>query len=105
MRYLIYFSLILLVSVASWVRSQSMVNLSGNNSFPLIQPDPTGGIVIGTNPIQGSISVGIDSTEIPRYYTGQGAPTQNCTQGRDFYTDTVGLMLYFCPSTNTWQHL
>lgn len=36
--------------------------------------------------------------------TGVGAPTGNCTVGKDFYTDTTVSpgTLYYCPATNGW---
>ena len=46
-----------------------------------------------------------DDAVVPYYVTGSGAPTYNCTAGRDTYTDTVSSQFYFCSQTNTWQRL
>jgi hypothetical protein len=52
----------------------------------------------------GSIqTLSTDPTVVPRYFVGSGAPGGTCTAGRDFYTDTTGLNLYFCDATNTWK--
>jgi hypothetical protein len=33
---------------------------------------------------------------------GSGAPSVNCTAGKDFYVDTTGHVLYICVAANTW---
>lgn len=50
----------------------------------------------------GAATVSTDSATVPRYSTGSGAPSANCTQGRDFYLDTATSTLYQCTATNTW---
>jgi len=44
----------------------------------------------------------VDSTQIPRYFTGSAVPSQNCTQGRDFYLNTATAALYQCTTANSW---
>jgi hypothetical protein len=38
----------------------------------------------------------------PAAQTGSGAPSGNCTTGKDFYIDTTAKVLYYCSSTNGW---
>jgi hypothetical protein len=62
----------------------------------------------GTNTVaidnpDGSTTLGVDTTVVPQWFTGAGVPSQNCSTGRDFYTDTAGQALYFCVATNTWK--
>jgi hypothetical protein len=64
---------------------------------------PGQGIVIMPDPVSGEITVEIDSTTQPRYFTGVGAPTINCVVGRDTYTDTVAQNYYVCTAVNTWR--
>lgn len=61
------------------------------------------GSAASTNPINGITTLATDPTVVPRYFTGSGAPGISCTAGRDFYTDTTGLDVYFCDATNTWK--
>lgn len=69
-----------------------------------------GGIIpiAGTNLTAASTNGGrsetlaVDTTIVPEYSTGSGAPASSCTAGRDFYTDTTNFHLYFCKATNTW---
>jgi hypothetical protein len=66
----------------------------------VIVPGP--GVSSVSDPSTGIQTLSTDPTSVPRYFTGSGAPTGNCTTGRDLYTDTSGARLYFCSSTNTW---
>ena len=50
----------------------------------------------------GVTTLNVDSTQIPRYFTGSAVPSQNCTQGRDFYLNTATATLYQCTATNSW---
>lgn len=61
------------------------------------------GIASSYNPSTGLLSLFTDPTTVPRYTQGSGAPSGTCTAGRDFYTDTTGLHLYFCDAANTWK--
>lgn len=61
------------------------------------------GISMLPSPIDGTVTVSTDPTVVPRYFTGAGAPGISCTTGRDFYTDTMNLNLYFCDALNTWK--
>jgi len=63
---------------------------------------PGSGVSSASDPTTGIQTLSTDPTIVPRYFTGSGAPTGNCTAGRDLYTDTSGVHLYFCSSTNTW---
>jgi len=36
---------------------------------------------------------------------GSGAPSSNCTVGKDVYTDTAAGSVYWCSATNTWTKL
>jgi hypothetical protein len=56
-----------------------------------------------SNPSTGVQTLSTDPLQVPRYFAGSGAPSSNCTAGRDFYTDTTGLNLYFCDGSNTWK--
>lgn len=86
----------------AWAGSESESRAIYSKEF--IEPDQ--GIVVSPNPVNGAVTVQIDSTVVPRYFTGSGAPSINCTQGRDFYTDTgVGNSQFGCSSTNTWSKL
>jgi hypothetical protein len=38
------------------------------------------------------------------FTTGTGAPTANCTSGKDVYTSTAGAV-YWCTATNTWTQM
>jgi hypothetical protein len=48
-------------------------------------------------------AISTDDAVVPYYYTGSGAPSISCTAGRDIYTDTTNLILYFCRASNVWQ--
>jgi hypothetical protein len=61
------------------------------------------GVMSASNPSTGVQTLSTDPTQVPRYFTGSGAPSTNCMAGRDFYTDTSGLTLYFCDAANTWK--
>jgi len=61
------------------------------------------GVMSAYNPSTGVQTLSTDPTQVPRYFAGSGAPSANCTAGRDLYTDTTGLNLYFCDATNTWK--
>lgn len=50
-------------------------------------------------------TVETDDAVTPVYYSGSGQPTIPCTAGRDYFVDTTGLNLYFCPATNSWSAL
>jgi hypothetical protein len=50
----------------------------------------------------GSTTAAAEINSKPAIRFGSGAPSGNCTAGEDFYVDTVGQVLYFCPATNTW---
>lgn len=60
------------------------------------------GLSSSNNPTTGITTLQVDSGQIPRYFTGSSVPTQNCTQGRDFYLYTTSNTLYQCTATNTW---
>jgi hypothetical protein len=60
------------------------------------------GISIANNPVTGVDSYSTDPTITPRYFTGSGAPSINCTAGQAFYTDTTANRQYGCSATNTW---
>ncbi len=64
---------------------------------------PGSGVSSSADPTTGIQTLSTDPTIMPRYFTGSGAPSSNCTAGRDFYTDTTGLDVYFCDATNTWK--
>jgi hypothetical protein len=59
-------------------------------------------IVVQPSGVDGSVTVQTDSTVVPRYFTGVGAPSSSCTTGRDYYTNTSSQTLYSCTATNTW---
>lgn len=59
--------------------------------------------ITADSPTPGVTTLTTDPVTVPRYFTGSGAPSGNCAAGRDFYTDTTGLNLYFCDATNTWK--
>ena len=61
------------------------------------------GIGIVNNPSTGVDTISTDPNQVPRYFTGSGAPAGSCSAGRDFYTDTTGLNLYWCDAANTWK--
>jgi len=61
------------------------------------------GVLSASNPSTGVLTLTTDPTQVPRYFTGSGAPSSTCTAGRDFYTDTTGLNFWFCDATNTWK--
>ena len=61
------------------------------------QPTAGSGIVIS------GMQVAVEDAVVPMYYVGQGPPTINCLQGRDFYIDSTNGILSFCKATNTWQ--
>lgn len=63
---------------------------------------PGSGIASSDDPTTGIKTLTTDSTIVPRYFTGSGAPGINCTTGRDFYTNVVSSTAYFCESTNNW---
>ncbi len=61
------------------------------------------GIMSLSNPSTGIQTLSTDPTLVPRYFTASGPPSSTCTAGRDFYTDTTNLNLYFCDAANTWK--
>jgi hypothetical protein len=63
------------------------------------------GVSSVSDPSTGIQTFSTDPTQVPRYFTGTGAPSGTCTTGRDFYTDTTGLSQYFCKATNSWATL
>ena len=63
---------------------------------------PGDGIASVADSATGAQILSTDPTIVPRYFTGSGAPSMNCTAGRDFFIDTSGAHLYFCSSANTW---
>jgi hypothetical protein len=63
------------------------------------------GVSSVSDPSTGIQTFSTDPTQVPRYFTGSGAPSGTCTAGRDFYTDTTGLNLYFCDAANTWKQV
>jgi hypothetical protein len=63
------------------------------------------GIAIVKNPSTGIDTYSVDSTVTPRYFKAAGAPSINCSQGRDFYTNTTTAAEFYCAATNTWQQL
>lgn len=89
------------VAITSNVWASSGTDYRATYSRNLVTPGS--GITITNNPSTGADAIATDSTVVPRYFTGSGAPSSSCTQGRDFYTDTSGLNLYFCDATNTWK--
>ena len=60
------------------------------------------GLSSSNNSATGVTTIQVDSAQIPRYFTGTAAPSQNCTQGRDLYLNTVSATLYQCTAANTW---
>jgi hypothetical protein len=60
------------------------------------------GVSTITDGATGVKTVSTDSTIIPQYTTGSGAPSGNCVSGRDFYTDTTNGNLWWCKLANTW---
>jgi hypothetical protein len=69
-----------------------------------IGPIPVAGTNLVASVAQGgrTVTLGVDTSVVPQYSTGSGAPMGNCTPGRDLYVDTAGARLYFCSGTNTW---
>jgi hypothetical protein len=63
------------------------------------------GLSSSNNSATGVTTLLVDSSQIPRYFTGSAVPSQNCTQGRDFYLHTATSTLYQCASANTWAAL
>lgn len=61
------------------------------------------GLVSTNNSSTGVTTLHVDGSQVPRYFTGSSAPTQNCTAGRDFYLATSTATLYQCTATNTWS--
>ena len=57
---------------------------------------------ISTGTVGTTTTVSTDAAVTPRYFTGAGAPSIACTQGRDFYLATGTATLYQCTATNTW---
>jgi hypothetical protein len=64
---------------------------------------PGNGIMSLSNPSTGVQTLSTDPTMVPRYFAGSGSPATSCMAGRDFYTDTTNLNLYFCDAVNTWK--
>ena len=60
------------------------------------------GLSGSNNSATGVTTLYVDSAQIPRYFTGSAVPSQNCTQGRDFYLNTATATLYQCAATNSW---
>jgi hypothetical protein len=89
------------VAISGNVWASTEVSARGIYNKEFIQPQQ--GIVVSPDPVSGAVNVQIDSTVVPRYFTGAGAPSITCTAGRDFYTDTTNLNLHFCDNTNTWK--
>jgi len=48
-------------------------------------------------------AVEIEDAVIPVYYTGAGAPSLNCSAGRDYYVDTTAGVLYYCAGAGQWR--
>lgn len=71
--------------------------------YSLTSLTPGQSIVTSQDPSTGITTIQTDSTVVPRYFTGSGAPGITCTTGRDSYTDTANLNLYFCDAVNTWK--
>lgn len=63
------------------------------------------GLASSNNPSTGVTMLQVDSAQIPRYFAASGVPSQNCTQGRDFYLNTATSTLYQCTSTDTWASI
>ncbi len=62
------------------------------------------GISSVSDPTTGIQTLSTDPLQVPRYFAKlPGAPSSTCTAGRDFYTDTAGLNLWFCDATNAWK--
>jgi hypothetical protein len=60
------------------------------------------GILSTSNPSTGIQTLSTDPTQVPRFFSGSGAPTGTCQAARDFYTNTSGPHLYWCGATNAW---
>ena len=88
------------VAVSAGVMPASWTPWAGVNPISLAAGP---GIVSSVNATTQVDTISTDSTVVPRYFTGSGQPSANCTAGRDFYTDTTGLNLYFCDATNMWK--
>lgn len=86
--------------------SSNVWNTSGLTVYRrMVARDPYAagdGLTSVNNPATGITTLQVDTTQVPRYSTGVGAPSQNCVQGRDFYLDTAASALYHCPTTNIW---
>jgi hypothetical protein len=69
-----------------------------------IGPILTAGTNLVASVAQGgrTVTLSIDTSIVPQYSAGSGAPSGSCTPGRDLYVDTAGARLYFCSATNTW---
>jgi hypothetical protein len=65
--------------------------------------EPGADLTCSDDPSTGIRTCTTNPNTVPRYSAGSGAPGGTCTAGRDFYTDTVGLNLYFCDAANTWK--
>lgn len=50
----------------------------------------------------GSTTAAAEINSKPATQTGAGAPTGNCTEGKDFYNNTTTHRLYRCSATDTW---
>ena len=69
-----------------------------------IGPIPAAGTNLVSSVAQGgrTVTLSVDTSVVPQYSTGSGAPAGICTPGRDFYVDTAAARLYFCSGTNAW---
>lgn len=59
----------------------------------------TGAVVVQGG---GAYTVSVDGVVVPSYSVGSGAPSGTCTQGRDFYVDSIAQALYVCVAADTW---
>jgi hypothetical protein len=59
------------------------------------------GMASSSDPSTGVQTLSTDPLTSARFFTGSGAPSGNCTAGRDFYTSAVP-HLYWCSAANTW---
>ena len=72
------------------------------SAFSTVDIEAGNGLNSVIDPTTGDQTLTTDPLQVPRYFADSGAPSSNCTAGRDFYTDTTGLNLYFCDATNAW---
>jgi len=96
-------------SVPLWVSTFAANNWDSTNEGTMDKRPFLGRTVIAVGPGMASSSdpstgvqtLSTDPLTSARFFTGSGAPSGNCTAGRDFYTSAVP-HLYWCSAANTW---